>query len=773
MQKLEGSIENIVFQNADNHYTVARFRPDERNRLFRNGLTTIVGALPGVRPGEVLTVEGEWETDARYGRQLRVESFVQRLPTSSEGMIRYLSSGLVKGIGPRKAQAIVDHFGAQTLAIIEQQPDLLKQVKGISQKDCERIEKAWLEQTEIKELHLFLQAHEVSINMATRIYKQYGKDAIHVVRENPYQLVEEVQGIGFRTADEIAIKLGLPQDSIPRLASGLKYILTQAANDDGHCFLYEGDLKRRAATILQANPALLEVAMGQLHTEHDIFIEQPAHLTAELAQSSQRERLPDADALWLEEQVLSHEPEEEQERVYFAPFWYAESGSVRLLRILQDSSTSLPPTSERQWQLVFERLQERYKMVLTERQSAAVQLAYQHKVSILTGGPGTGKSTSLRALLMLLRTRKIQFALAAPTGRAAKRMTEATGVQAKTLHRLLEYAPHDNSYQRNEDYPLPYQFVIVDEFSMVDILLFYNLLKALPRTCHLLLVGDADQLPSVGPGNVLRDLLRSEALPTVRLLELFRQAEQSKIIVNAHHINRGEMPVLKVETESDFFFMREDDPMRAQQLIVDLVKRRLPARYHFDPITDIQVLAPMYKGAVGVNLLNERLQAELNGADRAQVEWGDRIFRIGDKVMQTRNNYDKGVYNGDVGFIRRIDRENAEVRVEFSEEAGPLLVEYEFHELDELVLAYAVTVHKSQGSEYPVIIVPLVYEHRMLLQRNLLYTAITRAKRFCVLVGQPSALEHAVHNDRVALRNTGLAERLLTMSRSEQGMPAV
>ncbi|BCL84313.1 ATP-dependent RecD-like DNA helicase [Ktedonobacteria bacterium brp13] len=773
MQKLEGSIENIVFQNADNHYTVARFRPDERNRLFRNGLTTIVGALPGVRPGEVLTVEGEWETDARYGRQLRVESFVQRLPTSSEGMIRYLSSGLIKGIGPRKAQAIVDHFGAQTLAIIEQQPDLLHQVKGISQKDCERIEKAWLEQTEIKELHLFLQAHEVSINMATRIYKQYGKDAIHVVRENPYQLAEEVQGIGFRTADEIAIKLGLPQDSIPRLASGLKYILTQAANDDGHCFLYEGDLKRRATAILQANPALLEVAMEQLRTEHDIFIEQPAHLTAELAQSSQREQLPDAEALWFEEQALAHEPEEEQERVYFAPFWYAESGSVRLLRILQNSATSLPPTSERQWQLVFERLQERYKMVLTERQSAAVQLAYQRKVSILTGGPGTGKSTSLRALLMLLRTRKIQFALAAPTGRAAKRMTEATGVQAKTLHRLLEYAPHDNSYQRNEDYPLPYQFVIVDEFSMVDILLFYNLLKALPRTCHLLLVGDADQLPSVGPGNVLRDLLRSEALPTVRLLELFRQAEQSKIIVNAHQINRGEMPVLKVETDSDFFFMREDDPMRAQQLIVDLVKRRLPARYHFDPITDIQVLAPMYKGAVGVTLLNERLQAELNSADRAQVEWGDRIFRIGDKVMQTRNNYDKGVYNGDVGFIRRIDRENAEVRVEFSEEAGPLLVEYEFHELDELVLAYAITVHKSQGSEYPVIIVPLVHEHRMLLQRNLLYTAITRAKRFCVLVGQPSALEHAVRNDRVALRNTGLAERLLTMSRSEQGMPAI
>jgi exodeoxyribonuclease V alpha subunit len=406
-------------------------------------------------------------------------------------------------------------------------------------------------------------------------------------------------------------------------------------------------------------------------------------------------------------------------------------------------------------------------MQLTEHQREAVQLAYQRKVAILTGGPGTGKSTSLRALLMLLRTRKVNFALAAPTGRAAKRMTEATGVQAKTLHRLLEYAPHDNSYQRNEEHLLPYQFVIVDEFSMVDILLFYHLLKALPRESHLLLVGDADQLPSVGPGNVLRDLLRSEAIPAVRLTELFRQAQQSKIIVNAHRINRGTMPLTKIEANSDFFFMREDDPLKAQQLILDLVKRRLPARYHFNPVTDIQVLAPMYKGAVGVNLLNERLQAALNPSTTAQVEWGDRLFRVGDKVMQTRNNYDKGVFNGDVGFVRRIDRENLVVRVEFAEEAGPLQVEYEFHELDELVLAYAVTVHKSQGSEYPAIIVPLVYEHRMLLQRNLLYTAITRAKRFCVLVGQPSALEYAVRNNRVALRNTGLAERLLEMSRGK------
>jgi exodeoxyribonuclease V alpha subunit len=368
---------------------------------------------------------------------------------------------------------------------------------------------------------------------------------------------------------------------------------------------------------------------------------------------------------------------------------------------------------------------------------------------------------------LLLRTRKVDFALAAPTGRAAKRLTEATGVQAKTLHRLLEYAPHDNSYQRNEDYPLPHQFIIVDEFSMVDILLFYHLLKALPREAHLLLVGDADQLPSVGPGNVLRDLLRSEEIPSIRLTELFRQAQQSNIIVNAHRINQGQMPAMKVEASSDFFFMREDDPLRAQQLVLDLVQRRLPARYHFNSVSDIQVLSPMYKGPAGVNMLNERLQERLNPSSMQQVEWGDRLFRTGDKVMQTKNNYDKGVFNGDVGFIRHINKENSVVKVEFAEEAGPLTIEYEFHELDELVLAYAVTVHKSQGSEYPVVIVPLFREHYMLLQRNLLYTAITRAKRFCVLVGQPSALEIAVHNDRVALRNTGLAERLLEYAREK------
>src|SRR6266566_372065 len=763
MPTLEGSVENIVFRNEDNHYTVARFRPKDSGRLFRDDLMTIVGMLPGIHVGELLKVEGEWEKDPRYGRQLHVTNFTQRLPASTEGIIRYLSSGLIKGIGPKKANLIVEHFGEQTLAIIEQQPERLSEVKGISTKDRDQIIKTWIEQSEIKELHLFLQSHEVSMNVATRIYKQYGKESIKVIRENPYQLAEDVHGIGFRTADDIAVKLGLPQDSVPRLASGLKYVLAQAANDDGHCFLPEGELLTRAATILHAPSDALPAAMEQLRSERDIFIEPPL-LTPRLPVAAK----PQAESTNDDEPPIDWseiEEPEPQPRVYFGPFWHAENGSARLLRRLLNSPSILPHASQQLWDTVFTRLKQNRNMHLTEKQREAVQTAYSKKVSILTGGPGTGKSTSIRALLMLLQKRKIDVALAAPTGRAAKRLSEATGalgtgVQAKTLHRLLEYSPHDNTYQRNEENPLPYQFVIVDEFSMVDILLFYHLLKALPRESHLLLVGDADQLPPVGPGNVLRDLLRSDAIPSIRLMELFRQAQQSKIIVNAHRINAGQMPFLKSETTSDFFFLPEEDAVRTQQLILDLVQRRLPARYGLNPISDIQVLAPMYKGPTGVNILNEELQARLNPRAIAEIEWGGRVFRVGDKVMQVRNNYDKGVFNGDVGWIRSINKENASLRVEFLEEAGPMLVSYEFAELDELILAYAITVHKSQGSEYPAIVMPLNREHSMLLQRNLLYTAITRAKRLCVLVGQQRALSWAVKNDRVAQRNTGLAERL-------------
>jgi exodeoxyribonuclease V alpha subunit len=711
-----------------------------------------------VHVGELLSVEGEWENDPKYGRQLHVTSFTQRLPASIEGITRYLSSGLIKGIGPKKAQRIVEHFGEQTLAIIEQQPERLSEVKGINAKDREQIAKSWAEQNEIKELHLFLQSHDVSMNLATRIYKQYGQESIKVIRENPYQLAQDVYGIGFRTADEIAVKLGLPRESVPRVASGLKYVLAEAANDDGHCFLPEKELVRRASEILHAPYELLSAAMEQLRGERDVFIEPPLS-----GQSAFRPRSIEEDQpLNVGAQFIAPAEEPEQ-RIYFGPFWHAEKGSARILRSLLRTPSKLPPVRQQHWDAVFNYLAQNRKMVLTEKQREAVQMAYNSKVSILTGGPGTGKSTSIRALLMVLRKRRIEVALAAPTGRAAKRLTEATGAvgfQAKTLHRLLEYAPHDNIYQRNEENPLPYQFVIIDEVSMIDILLFYHLLKALPSDAHLLLVGDADQLPSVGPGNVLRDLVRSGAIPTVVLTELFRQARESQIVVNAHRINAGQMPSLKREAKGDFFFVVEEDPIRAQHLVLDFVQRRIPKHYHLNPMSDIQVISPMYRGPLGVNSLNEELQARLNPNALVSLEWGGRTLRLGDKVMQVRNNYDKGVFNGDVGWIRAINKENATVKVEFLEEAGPLLVSYDFNELDEIVLAYAVTVHKSQGSEYPAIVLALVNQHYMLLQRNLLYTAITRAKRLCVIVGQPRALDVAVRNNRVELRNTALAEWL-------------
>jgi exodeoxyribonuclease V alpha subunit len=759
MPKIEGSVESIVFRNEDNHYTVARFRLNDSGRLFRDDLTTIVGMLPGVHVGELLSVEGEWEKDPKYGRQLHINNFTQRLPASIEGIARYLGSGLIKGVGPKKAQRIVEHFGEQTLAIIEQQPERLSEVKGISAKDRDQIAHSWAEQSEIKELHLFLQSHDVSMNLATRIYKQYGRESIKVVRENPYQLAQDVNGIAFRTADDIAVKLGLPLDSMPRIVTGLKYVLTQAANDDGHCYLPENELIRRASEILQASNELISTAMEELRKDRDVFIEPPL-LEQHDTQLQPNNDKSSKDRSDVEEAIP-------QQRIYFGPFWHAENGSARILRALLRSHSKLPSVSQQYWNTVFDYLSESRNMLLTEKQRAAVQMAYNAKISILTGGPGTGKSTSIRALLMVLRKRKIEVALAAPTGRAAKRLTEATGAvgfQAKTLHRLLEYAPHDNSYQRNEENPLPYKFVIVDEVSMVDILLFYHLLKALPPDAHLLLVGDADQLPSVGPGNVLRDLMRGGTIPSVALTELFRQAQQSQIVVNAHRINAGQMPSIKRESGGDFFFVAEEDPMRAQQLVLDFVQRRIPNHYRLNPLTDIQVLSPMYNGPMGVISLNEELQARLNPGAYMTLEWGGRVLRLGDKVMQVRNDYDKGVFNGDVGWIRAIDKENSTIKVEFLEEAGPLLVSYNFHELDELVLAYAVTVHKSQGSEYPAIVLTLVNQHYMLLQRNLLYTAITRAKRLCVIVGQSRALEAAVRNNRVALRNTGLAERLSTLA---------
>jgi exodeoxyribonuclease V alpha subunit len=728
MPTIAGTIERIVFRNEETHFTVARLRPNDTGRLFRSELITLVGALPGISVGELMDVTGEWELHPQHGRHLRVVSFTAHAPVTPEGLKRYLGSGVIKGIGPKTAERIVEAFGEQTLAVLELEPDRLTEISGISAHKRDLIVQGWAQQQDIREIMVFLQGHDVSPGLATKIYQQYGKDSEQVIRENPYALERDIPGVGFRTADALAVRLGLPHDAQPRLMTGIKHALSEAASSDGHCYLPRAETLTRAAALLDVPVEALEPALEALRKEREVFID------------------------------------EEPDRVYLAPFFYAESGTARWLRLLLHAPDTLPPVSDAAWEKAFAALERERGIRLAERQREAVRLAWESKAMVLTGGPGVGKTTTLRALLDMLDARGIQYALAAPTGRASRRMTEATGRPASTLHRLLEFQPHNNDFGYNEDRPLPQRYIIVDEVSMLDILLAYRLVRAIHPESHLLLVGDADQLPSVGPGSVLADILKSEQVPQVHLTELFRQARESAIVVTAHGVNRGEMPALKSSPNSDFFFLPASDPTAAQRLIVDLVARRLPAKYGFDPVADIQVLSPMYRGPAGVVALNEALQERLNPSPASQVAFGDHTLRTGDKVMQVRNNYDKGaggVFNGDLGRILDVTDER-QVVVAFPDgaSAGLLPVTYEPHELDELTLAYACSIHRAQGSEYPCVVLPLVAQHYLLLQRNLLYTAMTRARKLCVIVGDARALRRAVENNALAARNTALAERL-------------
>lgn len=732
MPTIAGTIERIVYRNEETHYTVARLRPNDTGRLFRSELVTLVGTLPGLNIGEQVDVTGEWAAHPQHGRHLKVTSFTPHAPVTPEGLKRYLGSGVIKGIGPKTAERIVAHFGEQTLPVIELEPERLTEVTGISAHKRDLIIAGWAQQQDIREIMLFLQSHDVSPGLATKIYKQYGKDSEKTIRENPYVLERDIYGVGFKTADALAVKLGLPRDGVARLMTGIKHALSEAASNDGHCYLPRAELLTRAAGLLDVPPEQLEPAVEALKREKEIFIEDAG------------------------------EGCDEEQRVYLAPFLYAEQGTARRLRLLLKARSPLPPVRNAEWDATFAEMEREHGIRLAGSQREAVRLAYSRKVMVLTGGPGVGKTTTLRALLDVLDRRGVDYALAAPTGRAAKRMTEATGRPASTLHRLLEFQPSTNDFGYNEHRPLPHQFVLVDEVSMLDILLAYRLARAVHPEAHLLLVGDKDQLPSVGPGSVLADILSSEAVPRVLLTELFRQARESAIIVTAHGVNRGEMPSLKAEPSSDFFFLRAEDPTAAQRLVVDLVARRLPNKYGFDPVRDIQVLAPMYRGPAGVVALNAALQERLNPNPAGQVLFGDHTLRASDKVMQVRNNYDKGpggVFNGDVGRIIEVTPER-QVVVAFPDTAGELPITYEPHELDELALAYAVSIHRAQGSEYPCVVLPLVMQHYLLLQRNLLYTAMTRARRLCVIAGDPRALRRAVENDALAARNTGLDDRL-------------
>ncbi len=739
---LQGTVERITYVNEETQYVVARLDvPGSRD------LATIVGNLPSLTPGETLRLQGAWTHHKRYGDQFVVHRYETVTPATLTGIQRYLGSGLIKGIGPVFARRLVEAFGLDTLRVIEEEPDRLRTVAGIGPLRLRRITSAWAEQREIREVMLFLQGHGVSSAYAVKIFRAYGQAAIATVKANPYRLAQDIYGIGFKTADRIAQSLGVPTDSPLRAQAGIVHVL-QALADEGHVYAPEGDLLREAETALQIPRTLLESAIADLARE---------------------------------ERVVAEELPEGGRAIYLKPLHVAEEQVARRLTDLL-RAPRLPVRIDLEKALQW--VEGVTRLRLAPQQREAIRMALAHKALVITGGPGTGKTTILRCIIQILEKKGLRIHLASPTGRAAKRMAEATGREALTIHRLLEWSPAAAGFQRAATRPLETDLVIVDEVSMVDIVLMNSLLRAIPLTATLVLVGDADQLPSVGPGTVLKDILESGRVPAVRLTEIFRQAEQSRIVLNAHRVNRGEFPDLSPPPvgphpaerdgalprggESDFHFLPEEEPERLQRLIVDLASRRLPARYRLDPVEDIQVLTPMHRGVIGAAQLNAVLQAALNPAraGAAEVVRGGRVFRVGDRVMQIRNNYDKEVYNGDIGRIARVDLEEQEVVVRV--DGRP--VTYDFSELDELTLAYAATVHKSQGSEYPAVILPLHTTHYPMLQRNLLYTALTRARRLLVLVGMKKALAIAVRNDATLRRASRLTDRLVGFDRRDQAV---
>ncbi|WP_436979424.1 SF1B family DNA helicase RecD2 [Streptomyces sp. enrichment culture] len=728
---LEGVLERITYANEDNGYTVARVDTG------RGGgeLLTVVGALLGAQAGESLRMEGRWGSHPQYGRQFHVDNYVTVLPATVQGIRRYLGSGLVKGVGPRIADRITGHFGTDTLRIIEEEPKRLIEVPGLGPKRTKLIAAAWEEQKAIKEVMVFLQGVGVSTSVAVRIYKQYGDASISVVRGNPYRLAADVWGIGFLTADRIAQSVGIPHDSPERVKAGLRHALSQSS-DQGHCYLPEERLISDAVKLLQVDTGLVIDCLAELAQDEEGGVV--------------REPVPDPD-----------DPASRLTAVYLVPFHRAEAAlAAQLKRLLRAPEDRLAAFQDVAWDKALGWLASRTGARLAPEQEAAVRLALTSKVAVLTGGPGCGKSFTVRSVVELARAKRARVLLAAPTGRAAKRLAELTGAEASTVHRLLELKPGgDAAWDR--DRPLEADLVVVDEASMLDLLLANKLIKAVPPGAHLLLVGDVDQLPSVGAGEVLRDLLAEGGpVPAVRLKRIFRQAQQSGVVTNAHRINSGAPPL--TQGLEDFFLFVEEDTEAAGALTVDVAARRIPARFGLDARRDVQVLAPMHRGPAGAGALNGLLQQAITPARPGLPEkrFGGRVFRVGDKVTQIRNNYEKGangVFNGTVGVVTALDADEHRltVRTDEDEEIG-----YDFDELDELSHAYAVTIHRSQGSEYPAVVIPVTMGAWMMLQRNLLYTAVTRAKRLVVLVGSRRALGQAVRTVSAGRRCTALDHRL-------------
>jgi exodeoxyribonuclease V alpha subunit len=713
-EEIKGTLEDITYYNEENGYTVAKFLLGDDGQKV-----TAVGHLPGIHPGESLQLKGLWTTHPTYGRQFQVHSYRVLAPTTRLGIERYLGSGLIKGVGPATARRIVDHFGLETLEILENHPERLIEVPSIGRKRIKTIQQAWEEQKNIRDVMIFLQSYNISTSLALKIYRQYGDQSIQVLREDPYQLAREMFGVGFKTADRIAMEMGQKPDSPNRIMAGIVYTLENMSYE-GHCFANRDELTSRCAEILNISTESILAELNTLIEAKKVIVE--------------------------------------EEAIYLPHFFYAESGvAARIEYIANSSSDRLEMLSHADWGQLYQWLDKVISFQLTEEQKNAVKMSLTEKVSILTGGPGTGKSTITDSIIKILQSFNCTALLAAPTGRAAKRLNETTGLHASTIHRLLEYSPRSNQFLRNQKNPLDADLIIVDEASMVDIILMYHLLNAVKEGTHILFVGDKDQLPSVGAGNVLRDLIISEVLPVTFLNTIFRQAEGSYIILNAHRVNQGRMPVFE-KNSSDFFLFSENDPQKAADWVIDIVANRLNARFGYDSHRDVQVLSPMHRGEAGVKELNRRLQEALNPGTRHKKETrlGERVFRVGDRIMQVRNNYEKGIFNGDIGIISAIDLENQAVEISIDENRIP----YDYAELDELELAYAISIHKSQGSEFPVVVIPLLTQHYMMLQRNLLYTAITRARQKVVLVGSKKAIAMAVKNDKTAQRNTRLAEML-------------
>ena len=728
-------IERVTFHNLDTGFAVLRVLGNNRQ-----GIVTVVGHLPSAVAGEFIEAEGAWVQTRDHGMQFKADQMRTAPPGTVEGITRYLGSGLVKGVGPHFAKKIVEVFGDRTLAVIDESPAFLAEVKGIGAKRIERIKQSWDEQKSVRSIMIFLQSYGIGMQRAVRIYKTYGERAIETVRENPYRLANEIWGVGFQTADQLALNLGLDRHSPLRAQAAVRYVL-QKFSGEGHVGCPEEAVIAEAMQATQIGREIIQAAVESTVGDGEIVRDSPY-----LVGGGKRK-----------DQTAQPQPDEES-WLFLKPLFFAEAGVARLVRQLREGPHPLPSVNV---EAALSWVEQRMKLTLADTQRAAIRAAVTEKVMVITGGPGTGKSTIVRGVLEIFSAKGLRCGLCAPTGRAAKRLGEITGRDARTIHRLLEFDPGVGRFRRDPDYPLELDLLVVDEMSMVDIALMHQLLRAVPPTASIVLVGDVDQLPSVGPGSVLADLIASRVVTVVRLTEIFRQAGQSGIVRAAHAVNHGDEPPSS-PANGDFFFIEASTPEAIIERILAMVRERIPERFGLDPLRDVQILSPMNRSELGVNALNERLQSILNpAAGQKQVERFGMTVRVGDKIMQTKNNYDKEAFNGDIGRVTKIEAVDQEVLVDFEGR----VVSYDFNELEELTLAYAITIHKSQGAEYPAVIIPLHTQHYLMLQRNLLYTGITRGKRLVVLVGMRKALALALQRQDTTRRFTLLRQRLQQLAR--------